>query len=111
MSARPQKTTVGIGSMVVDRLHRVPRILGADEKGILRGSASGVREVRVGGVVLNHGDTFSTLLGSLLASPHWDLPADLDERRAELARRALLDRQLRSVGDAEIRLRDLRYSR
>ena len=54
MTARPQKRTVGIGSMVVDRLHRVPRILGADEKGILRGSAAGVREVRVGGVVLNH---------------------------------------------------------
>jgi arabinose-5-phosphate isomerase len=54
VSARPQKHTVGIGSMVVDRLHRVPRILAADEKGILRASASGVREVRVGGVVLNH---------------------------------------------------------
>ena len=52
--ARPQKRTVGIGSMVVDRLHRVPRILGADEKGILRAGAAGPREVRVGGVVLNH---------------------------------------------------------
>ena len=51
---RPEAPTAGIGSMVVDRLHRVPRILGADEKGILRGSAAGVREVRVGGVVLNH---------------------------------------------------------
>jgi arabinose-5-phosphate isomerase len=51
MSA-PRARTVGIGSMVVDRMHRVPRILGADEKGILRGG--GVREVRVGGVVLNH---------------------------------------------------------
>jgi len=51
---RPQKPTVGIGSMVVDRLHRVPRILGADEKGILRAGATGPREVRVGGVVLNH---------------------------------------------------------
>lgn len=50
----PRARTVGIGSMVVDRLHRVPRILAADEKGILRASASGVREVRVGGVVLNH---------------------------------------------------------
>ena len=54
MTARPKRPTVGIGSMVVDRLHRVPRILGVDEKGILRGSAAGVREVRVGGVVLNH---------------------------------------------------------
>jgi arabinose-5-phosphate isomerase len=52
--SRPEKPTVGIGSMVVDRLHRVPRILGADEKGILRAGASGPREVRVGGVVLNH---------------------------------------------------------
>jgi arabinose-5-phosphate isomerase len=50
----PKKRTVGIGSMVVDRLHRVPRILGADEKGILRAGAAGPREVRVGGVVLNH---------------------------------------------------------
>jgi arabinose-5-phosphate isomerase len=40
--------------MVVDRLHRVPRILGADEKGILRAGATGSHEVRVGGVVLNH---------------------------------------------------------
>ena len=50
----PDQLTVGIGSMVVDRLHRVPRIVGADEKGILRASAAGPREVRVGGVVLNH---------------------------------------------------------
>lgn len=54
MSKRPSKPTVGIGSMVVDRLHRVPRILGADEKGILRAGATGSHEVRVGGVVLNH---------------------------------------------------------
>ena len=27
---------VGIGSMVVDRVHRAPRILAGDEKGILR---------------------------------------------------------------------------
>jgi arabinose-5-phosphate isomerase len=40
--------------MVVDRLHRVPRILGADEKGILRAGAAGLCQVRVGGVVLNH---------------------------------------------------------
>jgi arabinose-5-phosphate isomerase len=45
---------VGIGSMVVDRLYRVPRILGADEKGILRAGPAGSSEVRVGGVVLNH---------------------------------------------------------
>jgi arabinose-5-phosphate isomerase len=54
VSRKPGKPTIGIGSMVVDRLHRVPRILGADEKGILRPGPAGPREVRVGGVVLNH---------------------------------------------------------
>jgi arabinose-5-phosphate isomerase len=46
---------VGIGSMVVDRVHRAPRILGGDEKGILRevGEGGPVRSY-VGGVVLNH---------------------------------------------------------
>lgn len=44
---------VGIGSMVVDRLHRAPRALGADEKGILRWiDGSPVRRTP-GGVVLN----------------------------------------------------------
>jgi sugar/nucleoside kinase (ribokinase family)/D-arabinose 5-phosphate isomerase GutQ len=52
---RPQRRTVGIGSMVADRLHRVPRILGVDEKGIVRTSESGrTAELRAGGVVLNH---------------------------------------------------------
>ena len=32
---------VGIGSMVVDRLHRVTRILGAEEKGLLQPMAGG----------------------------------------------------------------------
>ncbi|MGH0031324.1 MAG: PfkB family carbohydrate kinase [Myxococcota bacterium] len=50
---------VGIGSMVVDRLHRAPRILGGDEKGILRdavgqGAARAPVSRAVGGVVLNH---------------------------------------------------------
>jgi arabinose-5-phosphate isomerase len=45
---------VGIGSMVVDRIHRAPRILGPDEKGILRTLEGGrVVESRIGGVVLN----------------------------------------------------------
>jgi arabinose-5-phosphate isomerase len=46
---------VGIGSMVVDRVHRAPRILGGDQKGILR-DVDDVGPVRayVGGVVLNH---------------------------------------------------------
>lgn len=46
---------VGIGSMVVDRVHRAPRILGGEEKGILR-EVDGVGPIasHVGGVVLNH---------------------------------------------------------
>ena len=46
---------VGIGSMVVDRVHRAPRLLGAEEKVILRdvGDTGPVRR-HVGGVVLNH---------------------------------------------------------
>jgi len=41
--------------MMVDRVHRTPRILGADEKGLL-GDVAGSGPVRtfVGGVVLNH---------------------------------------------------------
>ncbi len=47
--------TIGIGSLVVDRLHRVPRLVGGDAKAILRPLAGGATsEVRVGGVVLNH---------------------------------------------------------
>lgn len=47
--------TIGIGSMAVDRIRRVPRILGREEKGILKLLPSGlVEEQRVGGVVLNH---------------------------------------------------------
>lgn len=46
---------VGIGSMVVDRVHRAPRLLGSDEKGILRAmNGGGPVETHVGGVVLNH---------------------------------------------------------
>jgi arabinose-5-phosphate isomerase len=46
---------VGIGSMVVDRVHRTPRILGGDEKIILRDvDAAGPVRRSVGGVVLNH---------------------------------------------------------
>ncbi len=54
-SERPSRRTVGIGSMVADRLHRVPRILGSDQKGIMRrGEGGHTAELRVGGVVLNH---------------------------------------------------------
>jgi arabinose-5-phosphate isomerase len=46
---------VGIGSMVVDRVHRTPRILGGDAKIVLREVEGGVPiALHVGGVVLNH---------------------------------------------------------
>jgi sugar/nucleoside kinase (ribokinase family)/D-arabinose 5-phosphate isomerase GutQ len=45
---------VGIGSMVVDRMHRAPRAIGAAEKVILRDLGDGPVQTRIGGVVLNH---------------------------------------------------------
>lgn len=46
---------VGIGSMMVDRVHRAPRLLAADQKGILRDvEAAGPVRTHVGGVTLNH---------------------------------------------------------
>ena len=36
MSEGRTRDVAGIGSMVVDRLHRTPRVLGPEEKGILR---------------------------------------------------------------------------
>lgn len=55
MSEGDRLDLVGIGSMVVDRLHRTPRVLRSDEKTILRdlGGAGPVR-CFTGGVVLNH---------------------------------------------------------
>jgi arabinose-5-phosphate isomerase len=45
----------GIGSMVADAIHRAPRILGPDEKGLLEPAPDGRPARRlVGGVVLNH---------------------------------------------------------
>jgi len=45
----------GIGSMVVDRLHRVPRFVGAEDKVLLVPFANGAAVERVvGGVTLNH---------------------------------------------------------
>ncbi len=45
---------VGVGSMVVDRVHRAERILGPDEKGPLRPMTSGGSVERfAGGVILN----------------------------------------------------------
>jgi len=50
-----RRDVAGIGSMVVDRLHRIPRVLGAEEKGILRPMPDGKpQQIFVGGVVLNH---------------------------------------------------------
>jgi len=55
MNAARRLDLAGIGSVVADRLHRVPRLLGPDEKGILRPMAGGApTELHVGGVVLNH---------------------------------------------------------
>ena len=55
MSGGSRRDVAGIGSMVVDRLHRIPRVLGPEEKGILRPMEGGAPEkIFVGGVVLNH---------------------------------------------------------
>ena len=54
-AAQARGRTLGIGSMAVDRLARIPRILGAEEKGALRPLPSGeFSERKIGGVVLNH---------------------------------------------------------
>ncbi len=55
MSGERTRDVAGIGSMVVDRLHRIPRVLGPEEKGILRPMPDGKpQQTFVGGVVLNH---------------------------------------------------------
>jgi arabinose-5-phosphate isomerase len=55
VSRAPRLDVVGIGSVVADRLRRVPRLIGADQKAILRPLAGGAPvELHVGGVVLNH---------------------------------------------------------
>jgi probable DNA repair protein len=48
-------------------------------------------------------------LGTLLGSANWGLPQDGAERSAELNRRALLDRRLRSIGDVAMPLSSIRY--
>lgn len=53
MTASPLDV-VGIGSMVVDRVHRCPRIAGSDEKVMLHELGRGSVRLHVGGVVLNH---------------------------------------------------------
>jgi arabinose-5-phosphate isomerase len=55
VSERHGLDVAGIGSMVVDRVHRAPRIVRADEKTLLRDlDGAGPVVDRVGGVVLNH---------------------------------------------------------
>jgi sugar/nucleoside kinase (ribokinase family)/D-arabinose 5-phosphate isomerase GutQ len=55
VSAAPALDVVGIGSVVADRIHRVARLIGPDEKATLRPLASGRPvEIHAGGVVLNH---------------------------------------------------------
>jgi ATP-dependent helicase/nuclease subunit B len=49
------------------------------------------------------------VIGVLLLSPHWALSRDPAERAVELDRRALLDRRLRSLGDASMPLSSLRW--
>lgn len=54
MSAAERLDLAGIGSMVVDRIHRTARVLGAEEKGVLRVFPGGKpTRTFVGGVVLN----------------------------------------------------------
>lgn len=55
MSRQARLDVVGIGSMVVDRVHRTPHVIGADAKVVLR-DVEGASPVHsyVGGVVLNH---------------------------------------------------------
>ena len=66
MTSDDRYDLAGIGSMVVDAIHRVPRILGPDEK-LLLDAASGSVEARlVGGVVLNH-LAWASLLGVRVA--------------------------------------------
>ena len=55
MNALPRIDVVGVGSMVVDRIHRTPRLLGGEGKNTLRDMGAGAPvQIHVGGVVLNH---------------------------------------------------------
>ncbi len=53
MSERSPLDLVGIGSMVLDRLHRAPRIVGPDRKGVLHTLDGAPFRPFVGGVILN----------------------------------------------------------
>jgi len=63
----------------------------------------------LGLLALTRAPADAAALGVLLGSPHWALPRDAAERRVELGRRALLDRRLRSLGEAGLYLRTVRY--
>lgn len=63
----------------------------------------------LGLLALTQAPADASALGALLASPHWALPREAPERRAELQRRALLDRQLRATGEAGLLLGSVRY--
>ena len=63
--------------------------------------------LRLLGLMQSPADTEA--LGLLLLSPHWALPDDISKRRAELERRALLDRRIRRLGDARLQLSTLLF--
>ena len=96
---------VGIGSMVVDRVHRTPRIIGVDAKAILRElPGSGPVRPYVGGVVLNHlGWAAAMGLRAGICGRQGD---DADGRflrsamdRLEIERRLVLDGSATSVAE------------
>ncbi|UCE86361.1 MAG: SIS domain-containing protein [Deltaproteobacteria bacterium] len=103
MSDRAPLDVVGIGSMVVDRIHRAPRILGPDEKGILRTVEGALTvQTRIGGVVLNQLG-WATCLG-LRAGIFGKQADDGDGRRLRAAMdRHGIQRQIALDGSASSR--------
>ena len=63
----------------------------------------------LGLLALTRAPADTATLGSLLLSPHWGLPRDSVARGLELDRRAQLDCRLRSIGEAEVYLRTVRF--
>jgi arabinose-5-phosphate isomerase len=105
MSVSRSLDVVGIGSMVVDRVHRTPRLLGSEQKCILRAMDGGApAEIHVGGVVLNHLGWASAL--GLRAGIFGRQADDEDGRflrdamdRSGIARNILLDGSATSVAE------------
>jgi arabinose-5-phosphate isomerase len=91
---------VGIGSMVVDRVHRTPRVLPADAKTILRDvEGAGPVRAHVGGVVLNHLGWAAAL--GLRTGIFGQQPDDADGRFLRAAMDALgIEQQLIRAGSA-----------